>query len=145
MRRFRPRLSLLTALLLMTIIGLATVVVLQWREVGPLRAEKRRMRSELGYLNIDDPTKAYAIQLNTVGDEPWKWRVYLPPGGKYEMCCFSGHPLPTAMALQGRNWPAKVKGHGGGVTSMSSDLRGEFMVEAKLEKKGRLWTFHFKP
>src|SRR5947207_15917846 len=115
MRLFRPRISLLTALLLMTIAGLAIVVVLQWREVGPLRAENRRMRDELGYLSIDDPTKAYAIQLKTVGDEPWKWRVYLPPGGKYEMCCYSGHPLPAAMALQGHDWPAAVKGHGGGV------------------------------
>jgi hypothetical protein len=144
-KSWRPRFSLLTIIFVMTIAGLAIVVVLLWREVGPLRADNRRMRNELGYLSIDDPTKAYAIQLDTLDAGPWKWRVYLPPGGKYEMCCYSGRPLPAAPSLQGRDWPAAVKSHGGGVISMSSDLQGEFMVEAMHEKKGRMWTLHFKP
>jgi hypothetical protein len=144
-RRYQPRISLLTAFLLITIAGLAIDVALQWHELRPLRADNRRMRDELGYLNIDDPTKAYAIQLKNLGDEPWKWRIYLPPGGKYQLCCFKGHPLPAAMGLQERNWSAAVKAQGGGVVNMGSGLEGEFMVEARLEKKGRLWTLHFTP
>src|SRR4051812_24220210 len=115
MPRLRLRLSLLTTLLLLTIVGMAIVISLQWREIGPLRADNWRMRDELGYLNIDDPTKAYAVQLKTLGDEAWKWRVYLPPSGKYQLCCFKGHPLPAAMALHERNWSAAVKAHGSGV------------------------------
>src|SRR3954462_9081750 len=134
MPRFRPRFSLLTVILLMTVVGLTIIVAMFWREIGPLRADNRRMRDELGYLNIDDPTKAYAVQLKTLGDDTWKWRIYLPPGGKYQLCCFKGHPLPTAMALQERNWAAAVKAHGSGVVNMGSGLEGEFMVEAKLEK-----------
>ena len=38
-RRFRFQVSLLTALLLMTIVGMAVVIVQLWREVHPLRQE----------------------------------------------------------------------------------------------------------
>ena len=41
--------SLLTALLLMTIVGLAIVTTRLWREVSPLRDEVFRLRQELGY------------------------------------------------------------------------------------------------
>jgi hypothetical protein len=144
-RRYQPRISLLTAFLLITIVGLAIVVALQWHELRPLRADNRRMRDELGYLNIDDPTKAYAIQLKTLGNEAWKWRIYLPLGGKYQLCCFRGRPLPAATSLKGHNWPATVKRQGGGVTSMGTQMQGEFTVEAKLEKKSGMWTLHVRP
>ena len=51
---FRPRFSLLTAFLLLTIAGLSIVVVQLWREIGPLRQEIRRYRNEIGELTIYD-------------------------------------------------------------------------------------------
>jgi hypothetical protein len=77
---WRPRLSLLTALLLMTIIGLAIGLIQLWREVGPLRAEVRQLRDEVGRLSIDDPTKLHAIEVRSVDDHTWKWRVWVPEG-----------------------------------------------------------------
>jgi hypothetical protein len=77
-RRVRPRISLLTAFLLTTIVGLAMALFQLWREVGPLRAEVRQIRNEVGRLSIEDTTKIHAIQVRT--NEPlfWKWRVWVP-------------------------------------------------------------------
>jgi hypothetical protein len=75
---FGPRFSLLTVLLVMTIAGLSLVIWRQWREVGPLRAEVRRLRNEVGELSIDDRTKVYAIRIPTKEPLSWKWRVWLP-------------------------------------------------------------------
>ena len=78
MPNFRPRISILTALLLMTILAMAIVVAQQWREVGPLRSEVRRLRDELGQLSIEDPTKLHAIEVRTKDAMIWKWRIWVP-------------------------------------------------------------------
>lgn len=83
MPRIRPRLSLLSALLLMTIVGLTIVVAQLWREVGPLRKEVRRLRDEVGVISVDDPEKVHVIQVDTDEDLSWKWRVWLPENRVY--------------------------------------------------------------
>ena len=80
MPRLRPRISLLAALLLMTIAGMAIVIVQLWREVGPLRAEVVQLRNETGRLSVDDPTKIHAIEVRTSEPLLWKWRVWVPQG-----------------------------------------------------------------
>ena len=67
--------SLLTAVLLMTIVGMAIVIVQLWREVAPLRAEVRRFRDEMGQLTISDPSKFHAIEVRTSDKMIWKWRI----------------------------------------------------------------------
>ena len=74
----RPRFSLLTILLLMTIAGLSLVVWRQWQDVGPLREEVRRLRAEVGALAIDDKSKVHAIEVLTSEPLTWRWRVWLP-------------------------------------------------------------------
>jgi len=81
----RLRLSLLNALLLMTIVGLAIVVVQLWREAEPLRAELRGLRDEVGRLSIDDPAKPHAMQVRTGDKFAWKWRIWVPEGQKYRV------------------------------------------------------------
>ena len=71
--RGRSRFSLLTALMLMTIIGLLITVTKLWREVGPLRAEVRQMRTELGHLTIDDRNRAQAIAIRQPNPNIWRW------------------------------------------------------------------------
>jgi hypothetical protein len=83
MRSFRPRISLLSALFLLTIAGMAIFIVQLWREVGPLRAEVRRLRDEVGAISIDDPTQVHAIQIETSDDLLWKWRIWLPENRVY--------------------------------------------------------------
>jgi hypothetical protein len=80
---WRPRFSLLSALLLMTVLALTIVVVQLWREVGPLRADVRRLRDEVGALSVDDKTKLHAIRVRTADEFVWKWRIWIPEGRAY--------------------------------------------------------------
>jgi hypothetical protein len=93
MFRFRPRISLLSSLLLMTVVGLAIIVAQLWSEVGPLRSELRRLRDEVGALSIDDPTKPCAIAVRTTDDFTWKWRLFIPDGRSYKLK-YSGERIP---------------------------------------------------
>jgi hypothetical protein len=78
----RPRLSLLSAILLMTIAGMAIVLVQLWREVGPLRDDNRRLRDEVGELTISDPSKIHAIEVRMKEPLIWKFHVWVPEGQK---------------------------------------------------------------
>ncbi len=80
MRRFRPRISLLTALILMTIVGMAIVIAQLWREVGPLRTEVSQLREQVGVLKIDDPSRIHAIAVPSDAEGVLKWRIYVPTG-----------------------------------------------------------------
>jgi hypothetical protein len=93
MPRFRPRFSLLTTLLLMALVACAITIWQLWREVGPLRAEVRRLRDEVGAISIDDPTKLHAIQVETNDELLWKWRVWLPENRAYVVRCL-GETVP---------------------------------------------------
>src|SRR5262249_40322570 len=80
---WRPRFSLFSVLLLMTIVGLVIVVAQLWREVGPLRTEVRRLRDEVGALSVDDKTKLHTIRVRTPDEFVWKWRIWIPEGRAY--------------------------------------------------------------
>ena len=138
MPRIRPRISLLTLLLLTAIAAMAIVIAQLWREVGPLRAEVRRLRSEVGYLTIEDPTKAYAISVPTFEENSWRWRIFLPPGRMYALNERSGR-LPAPSQHPGDEWFDAVKRHGSGSSSSGSNLSGEFTLEAKLIKQDDRW------
>jgi hypothetical protein len=82
----RPRISPMGILSLMTIVAMAIVIALMWHEIGPLRAEVRQLRDEVGKLTIDDPTKLAAIQFHRGDDEfMWRWRVWIPAGHSYRL------------------------------------------------------------
>jgi hypothetical protein len=112
MPHFRPRFSLLTALLLTTIVGLAIVVTMQWSEVGPLREEVRQLRNETGELTIRDATKTHAIQVKTLDELAWEWHVWVPPGRRVYAHSQSGNvpkdgfprPAPMISLQEGDNW-----------------------------------------
>src|SRR6186713_5182 len=83
--RFRPRISILTTLLLMTILGLALVVAQLWREVGPLRAANKRLNEERGTLVMGDREKLHAIEIPArfAGECLTSFRIYVPPEQTY--------------------------------------------------------------
>lgn len=83
--RWKPRISLLTGLLLLTIAGMAIVIVRLWNEVGPQRVELRRLRDELGVLTIEDSSKLHAIQVQTNDNLQWKWRIWAPDDDEYTL------------------------------------------------------------
>jgi hypothetical protein len=78
MPSFRPRFSILTALLLMTILAMAIVLARLWREVGPLRPEVKDLRQRVGVLTIADPSVIQAVGLPSETDDVYKWRIHVP-------------------------------------------------------------------
>ncbi len=80
MPRFRLRFSILNALLLMTIVAMAMVIVRLWREGDLWRAEVHQLRDEVGQLSIEEPTKVAAIRLLSLDESTWKYRIHVPQG-----------------------------------------------------------------
>jgi hypothetical protein len=141
----RPQFSLLNLLLLVTLIGLLLLVIQQWREVEPLRQEVRRLRTELGYLVIEDPTKVHAIRAQSIeAIEPntWRWRLYLPPGETYSLNVFSGHISGPIRQPQMKQLETAKRDGLGKLTSRKLEA-GELKLDIKLmleEERWILWT-----
>jgi hypothetical protein len=119
-RHWRPRFSLLSALLLMTIVALTLAVVRQRGDVERLRSEVRQLRDEVGKLSIDDPTTPCAIRLLSLDESTWKYRIYVPPGQRYGLALTvndvpqSGLPSmwrPPAQSHPGR-WTSSILPNG---------------------------------
>lgn len=130
MLRFRPRISLLNALLLMTIVGMAIAMIQLWREVNPLRQEVFQRRQELGYLTVSDDSKIYAIEVPTDESDARRFRVFLPKNQKFELYArivnVAGHPYTLPKA----DWLTNVLNAGSG-SSQSID-GGEFTINVRL-------------
>jgi len=141
MPRFRPRISILNALLLTTIVAMAITIVQLWREVGPLRKEVRGQRAELGYLTVDDPANAYAISVDSPGEKKWKWRLYLPAGRQHFLHCYTGN-LPSSpyfdRAFNKKCFDAAKRA---GTTNSGTIDSGEFTLEAILTRESGRWVF----
>jgi hypothetical protein len=139
MRRFRPQISLLSSLLLLTVVGMAIVIVQFWREIGPLRNEVRQYRTDLGRLTIDDPTRVHGVQVPT-REGGWKWRVYFPPGVDYKVCCYTGMIPPGVDAVQRSDFKSMNFGPGGYLSSFAGIFNGETIIEARLKQVDGKWT-----
>jgi len=99
---FRPRFSLRTLLLLTTIVALGVALWRVGSEVVPLRVEVRKLRNELGILQIDESEKIYAIRVEANDDQLHKFRVYLPKGKQYSVnYAYSGIPIEGQPASAG--------------------------------------------
>jgi hypothetical protein len=87
----------------MTCVALAVVLWQTQEQIGPMRAEIVRLRTETGRLTIDDPAKINAIQVNTGDTLSNQWRIYLPPERKYRVFCASGY-LPDQQGPTFNAW-----------------------------------------
>src|SRR3954453_19063974 len=92
MPRLRPRFSLLTSLLLITIVAMGSGL---WRlnsHLGPLRREVIDLRQQLGVLTVDDEDKIQVVEVKGAGSFEWNWRVRLPKGRDYWL--YSSRSVP---------------------------------------------------
>jgi len=83
--RWRPRISLLAAILLMTIAGMGIVMARNWRESAAQHQEILRLRAELGYLSIDNENLIYAKQIDINEPDTRRFRIYLPKNRKFKL------------------------------------------------------------
>jgi hypothetical protein len=132
MLQIRPRISLLTTFLLLTIVGMAIVLTQLWREVAPLRAELRQLRKETGRLTIEDASKIHAIQVPIAEPDRWRYRVYLPKDRRFQLHsrihALPGHPSQMTR----KQWLARLlKARSGSSTGLES---GEFTIDVTLQQ-----------
>jgi hypothetical protein len=90
--RWQLRFSLLTALLLVTIVAMGIGIWRLYRELVPLRAEVRNLRSQVGALTIDDDQKFHVVRVREPGGFRWNWRIWLPRGQDYWLCASQKAP-----------------------------------------------------
>lgn len=140
MPRFRPRISILNAMLLMTIIAMAIVIVQFWRKIGPLQAENKRLNEERGTLVIDDPTKVHAIKIPArfAGEDRTSFRVYVPPGQRY-MAFVQVNNIPKVDFPERKPLP----GHAGILGNFQGRLfarldPGDHVVTVRTVRRGRI-------
>jgi hypothetical protein len=124
-RSWWPRLSLLSALLLMTIVGMAIVIAQFWQEIGPLRKEVRALRNEVGKLSIDDRSKIHAMSLHTDEESTWKWRIWIPEGKQVAMHLQWGNVPRTGVPQRPSNTYTFGPGEGTLTLKVRRDVKGE--------------------
>ena len=59
-------------------------------ELRPLRKEVAELRTEVGRLNINDPTKLHVMRVESENDLEWKWRLWIPEGASYALRATGG-------------------------------------------------------
>jgi hypothetical protein len=78
----KPRLSLLTIILLMSLIAMALGLWQQHLRIAPLQARADRLEAEIGVVQVEDPNRFYASHLLSSLDvfRHVRFRVYVPEG-----------------------------------------------------------------
>lgn len=99
----RPKLSLGTFLLLLTVAILSFSHAVTSRQLAETRQELRDYRYQYGHLVVDDPSRPHVLRY-AKQDNPWKWHVNLPKGKNYRLTCGVGQVpldgLPNEAELQ---------------------------------------------
>jgi hypothetical protein len=131
--KWRPRISLLTFLLLMTTLALAISLWQIGQDIVPLRNTIRELREELGQFNVADLKRVHVQRGETVTGSTWKWRIYLPDQfslfvaeGKW------GELMPGDFV----NWKQRNNLQ---ERSLSLNSVGQFTLELAVEEYGGQW------
>jgi hypothetical protein len=129
----RPRISLLTLLLLMTTAALAVALWRMGEEVVPLRASIRELREELGLITVDDSKDLMIRRGESIVSGAWKWRVHCPQ--EYQLRMAEG----TFSEMPAEGLAAWLLSNGAQDKSIRSLPSGQFTLELSIEKFGNNW------
>jgi hypothetical protein len=133
--KWRPRVSLLTLLLLMTTLALSVSLWQMGQDIVPLRNTLRDLRQELGQFNVADFDRVHVQRGETVTGSAWKWRLYLPQRGEYRLCVGEGN-WPELMPGDFENWRAFNQVQ---YQSLNPQAQGQFTLELAIEEYGGKW------
>ena len=75
------------------------LVVWSYRQMGIAQVENRELRAKQGILTIEDPTRIYILQLHTLEDMHWRWRIYLPAKHKFSILFATDDHIPVKAAF----------------------------------------------
>ncbi len=91
----RRQFSLSKLLWLTLLVGLGLGYFVLSRRLVEQQRELVRLREEVGYFAVEDPGKIHvlSVPLHDAGD--WKWKLYLPPGSKWNVRCSSNQISPA--------------------------------------------------
>lgn len=102
------------------------------RRVEAVMAENKQLRHQLGQLNIEDPSRLYAVASPFYSQEDlkWRWQVYLP-SSKFRMCA-------AVKEIPEEGLPAKIER-----VLVQRLPKGECSIEAAvLRNHLGQWQFH---
>ena len=145
MSRFRPRFSLLTTLLLMTIVGLSIAMWRTYLRLTVITEEVLRLRAEMGHVFVTDPDKVHAIQVRQAPDSTVRWRLHFPPGRSYQIRCCSG-VIPPQGRRSVKQWLKDVEANCTSTNGIGSNLlQGEVTLDTKLVHENGEWYLDLSP
>jgi hypothetical protein len=115
-------------LLVLSLIGSNLYVSFKWRQA---QTDVQRLRDELGYLTIDDPTRFYVRELPTLEPLNWRWRIYVPQGER-DFCAGVGRiPIEGAGAgSSGRHYSRRSQAG----SPLTDPMQGEYTLTARIER-----------
>ncbi len=64
----------------MAIIGLVITLVFEKRKSQQAIELGNQLKEDMGFIEVEDPTRVYLRPLHSEGDSHWEYRIYLPPG-----------------------------------------------------------------
>jgi hypothetical protein len=131
-----------SAVLLISIAVLTLLLVISGFEAVSLHRERAQLRLIAGHLDIKDPTKIYAVRIDTKDPYQWAWRIYLPENHQYRIQEYTGR-MPAETRLNEPEWhPSQLEdaqwrnmhrigfgGTSGGVNA------GDFLLRVALTKE----------
>jgi hypothetical protein len=130
---WRPRISLLTLLLLMTTLALAISLYQVGQDIVPLRNTVRDLREELGQFNVADFDRVHVQRGETVTGSVWKWRIYLP--SDFTLHVGEGK-LDEIVPGDFASWKMSKDLQS---RSLSMNVGGQFTLEIAVEAHGGKW------
>lgn len=133
--KWRPQISLLTLLLLMTTLALAVSLWQMGQDIVPLRNTVRDLREELGQFKVVDLNRVHVQRGEAVTGSAWKWRIYLPAGNDYNLHASEG-VFDELEPGDFDNWRSHNNVQSLG---LNFQKQGQFTLELAVEEHGGKW------
>ena len=108
--KWKPQVSLLSVLLMVTVVALAVPLWKLGRESQKQKAELTTLRNEAGYLTIDDASKLQAIRVKTGNPLIWRWKLHLPAEKDFFLLAFVGDLPPKGQLPDVRSGLIRLPG-----------------------------------
>ncbi len=84
---WRPRFTVRSLIVATMAIALVVWNITLIQRLNEVEARLKSLKRFQGVLHIEDPTKFNVVSLQEWDCGMWRFRVYLPPGQRYRICC----------------------------------------------------------